>query len=426
MYKYLIALFLPLSVCGQSIEDYIKTNTSRIATVEPDSINFADLSPIGEAIGNARVVFLGEQDHGDAPTFLAKTRLIKYLHEKKGFDVLAFESDFYGLNEGWDHLDKNTDSIRRFMPGNIFGIWTACDACRNLLYHYVPTTWHTARPLTVSGFDIQMMLLYSYRTLFRSFDSVLRHYDLPVTHTVGYDNDILPLIRSVFKHRSEKGDSAGYNRCDSALQQIRQQLAAQVSPDDFWLLVTDNLLQYNLLNKAWSDYWLKLRIRDIQMAKNLDWLYRTKFAGRKIIVWAHNYHISKYNGHYPEDFMNNAITMGGAFTSMGDHEKDSYIIGFTSYEGEAGRIGMKKYTVPKPSRDSYESWVGREADYAFTDFRKYNRDHAGPDVLFNMSGSVKGNMFHTPHKAAWNKVFDGVFFIRQMYACQLKQAPPND
>src|ERR1700761_1302410 len=100
------------------IKDYVEKNAIPIYTIEPDSTNYSDLEPIGNAIGDAKIVMLGEQDHGDAPTFLAKTRLIKYLHEKKGFNVLAFESDFFGLNEGWDRLDKKPDNLGAFLRKN--------------------------------------------------------------------------------------------------------------------------------------------------------------------------------------------------------------------------------------------------------------------------------------------------------------------
>src|SRR5262245_61862370 len=81
-----------------SIKAYVQQTAVPIQTVQPEATDYSDLEAIGNAIGDAKIVMLGEQDHGDAPTYLAKTRLVKYLHEKKGFNVLAVESDFYALN----------------------------------------------------------------------------------------------------------------------------------------------------------------------------------------------------------------------------------------------------------------------------------------------------------------------------------------
>ena len=109
MQKLIISLLLYIHLMnfaiGQNqVKKFVEQTAVSISTIDPDSTNFSDLDVIGNAIGDSRIVMLGEQDHGDAPTFLAKTRLIKYLHEKIVFNVLAFESDFFGLNYGIENL----------------------------------------------------------------------------------------------------------------------------------------------------------------------------------------------------------------------------------------------------------------------------------------------------------------------------------
>ncbi|RZK27376.1 MAG: hypothetical protein EOO63_13555, partial [Hymenobacter sp.] len=166
-------LLLCAPAFGQDIRSYVKTHTVPIATVDPASDDYADLAAVGEAIGEAQVVMLGEQDHGDGPAFQAKTRLIKYLHERKGFTVLAFESDFYGLTTGWDQLTKQPDSIRHFLQRNIFPIWTRSADCRYLFEQYIPQRFQTGNPLQISGFDSQLYLDYSYAHLSKDLDGYL-------------------------------------------------------------------------------------------------------------------------------------------------------------------------------------------------------------------------------------------------------------
>ena len=100
---YFVAFQLPAQ---RLIKEYVINNTKQVLTIEPDVTDYSDLESFGNAIGNAKIVMLGEQSHGDAATFSAKSRLVKYLHEKKGFNVLAFESDFWGLTEGWEKTAK--------------------------------------------------------------------------------------------------------------------------------------------------------------------------------------------------------------------------------------------------------------------------------------------------------------------------------
>src|SRR5918999_3773876 len=52
---------------------------------------------LARAIGDARVIMLGEPWHGDGGAIRLRAELVKLLHQHLGFDVLAFEADFYSL-----------------------------------------------------------------------------------------------------------------------------------------------------------------------------------------------------------------------------------------------------------------------------------------------------------------------------------------
>src|SRR5688500_14617591 len=69
------------------LQAWIATHAVAVRSIHPDDEDFSDLLPLISAIGPARVVQLGEPSHGAGAAFAAKVRLIKFLHQRMGFDV---------------------------------------------------------------------------------------------------------------------------------------------------------------------------------------------------------------------------------------------------------------------------------------------------------------------------------------------------
>jgi hypothetical protein len=124
-----------------------------IRTVDPAEADMADLAPLGLAIGNARLVLLGEQSHGDGTTFLMKCRLVRFLHEKMGFDVLAWESGLYDCREMEAALRSEVPLPEAISKG-IFAIWGLSRQVRPV-FEYARSTHAAPRPLEMAGFDCQ-------------------------------------------------------------------------------------------------------------------------------------------------------------------------------------------------------------------------------------------------------------------------------
>ncbi|MFD0941326.1 erythromycin esterase family protein [Pedobacter boryungensis] len=413
MQKLLILLFIFLGFEGfaqKQTKNFVEKNLNIIRSIDPDSTDFTDVEVIGNAIGNSRIVMLGEQDHGDAPTFLAKTRLIKYLHEKKGFNVLAFESDFFALNEGWDHLDKQKTTINNFIQQNIFSIWTSCTQCENLFYNYVSESFGTNNPITISGFDSQFDGGYS-NNLKKYIDDFFKVNDIPFIKSKSYIDNFLPFIDSIKISKDVAKQTLFIKQIDTIFKQISKKWEGS-----FELLVLHNLQEsskngISFLTKA-KDY---KELRDKQMAENLKWLVNQKFPNQKIIVWAHSAHILKNREFIKSKSSNeNWTNMGHFFTRDSLLNQQTYIVGFSSKYGTAGRITIPNtYKVVLPIKNSFEDWMNDNIKYAFVDFKRFRNLNPNSFEYFNMKGK-----YHIYNEAVWTQVFDGIFYIKDMYPCE--------
>jgi erythromycin esterase len=454
----LLAAWLGLStfagLAQSRTKQYVRQHLAPIASIQPDYADNSDLAAFGQAVGNARIVMLGEQDHGDGATFLAKTRLVKYLHEQKGFNVLAFENDFFGLNQGWEQVAATPEKQAAFLHNNIDYYWSACQQCDYLLYTYVPQTTRSAHPLRITGFDNELYTDYSRQRLPGYLHAYLAKNNLPFLRTRTYQQFFRPFIDTLLVSSNFmtgkldldnpvnapaiKDKSGKLRRFEACLDTLTAQLPAASTPAEAF----DRQLLRNLHALAQEsavyteDHNATYNVRDAQMAANLDWLANTRFKEEKIIVWAASLHVAKGKGsdylvlgHLPAEQQaqqrtyNDAIhTMGRVFTETGQNRQQTYILGFVAGGGTSQRTVMATATpLAPPIKNSLESWMPASLAFAFLDFQPLRVQRAAQKPEYFAMGGLRNQ----PRYADWTNFFDGVFYIKTMTPCTRTSFTPS-
>ena len=398
---------------------WLRANAHPIRSLSPADRDFSDLQPLKAAIGDARVVMLGEQSHGDGTTFLAKARLVAFLHQEMGFDVLAWESGLWDVAQVWRQVQAGHELLAASRRG-IFTIWTRSEQVLPTL-DYVASTLGTARPLELAGFDNQFTGSVSQDSMHLATEAFARRIGSAVP-----DDAEWPAARETLRelasnlHYTTKPAAAAQERLLRLLAALRTDAAARAGTDRealFWVQVLESVDAHARATWATLPNGPTIEAnnaRDAQMGRNLVWLANVWYPGRKIIVWAASSHIARDVAHLQSENAGHPFQAPGWSVHMGAEAYPAlgaqmYTIGFTAAEGSVGRAGGGTATLPSPRAASLEEFfVLTSMSSAFVDFHSLP---AGGEWLRDTWARPFGYSYML---GDWTRVFDGMIYTRSM------------
>jgi erythromycin esterase len=402
----------PAEVFGQTsdsgaLQRWIEQNAVRINAGPEENLSAGDSGRLIAAIGDARIVLLGEPSHGAGTAFAAKVRLVRLLHERLGFDVLVWESGLIDLERTDAGLRGDLDPVEAAQRG-ILKIWSASAECRPL-FAYAKASYSSSQPLTMAGFDMQLTApgtLDHFAAELRAFvgtldplarrqaeplaENTLKSFGRLYHYTDALVTKLAELGRAGVTGAARDDAMRAWDRSEGdALRPVAEDLdrleqaagaLERVLRDGepagragFTIRAIASLAGYgaNLLEEqgkhsAEDDARFALtreNRRDRVNADNLRWLIDTAYAGRKIMVWAHNAHVM--NAWYGPGFESVSLaplTEGMKPTGVwlaGWYGDALYKIGLTVWQGGDGWVGSPPAPVPPAPPGSLEERLHR-------------------------------------------------------------------
>ena len=375
-------------------------------------------SAIREAVGDSRVVLLGESSHGAGNAFSWRAAIVSLLYEELGFSHLVMESSFYECRRAWTAAAGHRDPVRLGRQC-AFDIWAEARQAAPL-WQLLVASLDGDRPLRLWGMDSQLSG--------DDHDDLLRAMTLLAErHAPGFDAALLrETLRAIRDDRVERSED---RRVEGAalLMTIRDGIASETDdagmPSEdrgFWTVVLDSLIATE------EDYWLFQRsgrridaeqhnIRERQMATNTRFLL-DRHPRDRFVIWLHTTHAARGlsalgvvdHGDHQHDF--------SEMTSFGEElaqalDPDPLIVAVMSSEGRWRSLGKgQEGVVPsQPEGDLSDRLDAQGLDRALIDLRV--AADGWPWLNETISAPILGP---EPSPAVWPRHVDVVLYDRVM------------
>lgn len=261
-----------------------------------DSVDSAELEPLLQRMGDARVVLLGEATHGTSEFYRMRERITRELITRKGFSFVAIEGDWPDAARIDQHVRAGLASDEAWSGFARFPTWMwRNEEVRGFVDWLRGHNTQAAQPVAFHGLD-----LYS---LYNSIDAVLAYLDRVDPPTAQVARQRYGCLTPWQSDPASYGLAAlttRYRSCEqdvvNMLVDLQQKSPAYIGQDGERLL--DALQNARVVSQAERYYRtmyygsrVAWNLRDSHMFSTLRHLLSFHGADSKAVVWAHNSHV---------------------------------------------------------------------------------------------------------------------------------------
>ena len=352
--------------------NWLKNNVKTFSSAEPN-IDDKDLGFLKKMVGNAKIVSLGEGTHGTHEFFTMKHRIIKYLAEKMGFTVFAIEANMPEAQKVNNYVLNGVGNPKDVLTGLYFWTWNTQEVLDMLEWMREYNALKKGR-IEFWGFDMQYPNIAIKNTLYflHKFDSAYFYEANEKYQKIIAFNDELKKMKSnpgniLFEPFLEYATDV-YNHL---IENFNKYNSIENKDSTEWYLQNSRIVVQSLEDKM-----QKHQSRDESMAMNVQWILNYLPTDTKIILWAHNAHVSKREADLWRPM--------GAYLNK-EYGKDMVVMGFCFNNGKYTAVGQKGlgiYSTSSSEPGSIE-WMMHRTNYPrlFLDLR--NIKNSPLSNLFN-------------------------------------------
>ena len=341
----------------------LKENLIPFKTVEAGN-GFEDLMPLKEILKDKKVIGMGEATHGTKEFFQMKHRMFEFLVEEMGYRVFAIEASFGGAQVVNDYILNGMGSIDEAMAALEYWTWHTEEVVDMIewMRNYNESSDNKDK-IKFYGFDMQSINYtlndilgdlhkFDYRR-YKEFTENLSKID-PMSFYAPSPGDLLIIEKDILEIKS-------------LYEENRDNYINKKSQKEFDLMIKnfDIILQWIEFNQISieEDFNRGFNIRDKYMAENVKWMlnFETQHYGNdKIMLWAHNLHVSKNN--YTLKDQDEFRIFGSNLDNL--FKDEYYSIGFDFYKGSFRAIpgspikrnvtyDVANFTIDKSSKETF-------------------------------------------------------------------------
>jgi erythromycin esterase-like protein len=377
----------------------------------------ANLQPLFDRIGDAKIVMLGEASHGTHEYYMWRSYISRYLIENKGFNFIAVEGDWpdcYLLNrfiKGYDIDNKSAFKLLHTFdrwPTWMWANWEIVALAEWMQSHNMGLPAN--KKAGFYGMDV-----YS---LWESMESIMQYLK-------NTDPAALKVAEEAFRcfEPYNKDEGTSYARATQfvpelcrqevvdLLKEIQRKLPTYDSDHENVFNAEQNALiavnaekYYRAMIAGGPHSW---NVRDRHMMDTLDRLLAFHGPRAKAIVWAHNTHVGDARA---TDMTDEGMYNIGELARAKYHDSDVALVGFGSYKGTviAGKrwsAAMQVMQLPDAEKGSWEYLLHKAGtenkllvmdDFTNNDMLMENHiGHRAVGVVYNAEYEQYGNYVPT-------------------------------